>query len=79
VVQQPAPANLIPGGLFDETLLTKFAIDKFADYQPLNRQVEQAAAGAVDDLRESIDGSNGSPPDRCALGGLATAQQLVCG
>lgn len=47
VVQQPAPANVILGGLFDETLLTKFAIDKFADHQPLNRQVEQAARQGV--------------------------------
>jgi transposase len=47
VVQQPMPLSVIPSGLLDETLLAKFAIDKFADHQPLNRQVEQAARQGV--------------------------------
>jgi len=34
-----APAQLVPGGRYDSSIAIQVAVDKYADHQPLNRQV----------------------------------------
>ena len=41
VQQMPALPNAIPGGILDESILTEFAINKFADNIPLSRSIER--------------------------------------
>jgi transposase len=43
IFQQPVPPSVVPGGILDESVIAQVAVSKFADHQPLNRQVEQAA------------------------------------
>ena len=48
VQQMPAPANVIPGGLLDESVIADVAINKFADHLPLTRQIERFARVGVE-------------------------------
>ena len=41
VQQMPAPANVIPGGILEESVITDMAISKFADHMPLSRQIDR--------------------------------------
>ena len=41
VQQMPAPPNVIPGGILDESVITDMAISKFADHMPLSRQIDR--------------------------------------
>jgi transposase len=61
VVQAPAPAHLIEGGLPTEALIAHVLVGKFADYLPLYRHVWMAPASQgkhswmdVDRLRSCV-------------------------
>jgi transposase len=47
VVQMPAPARLIEGGLPTEALVAQVAVARFADHQPLYRQAQGMARQGV--------------------------------
>src|ERR1700744_1654437 len=47
VVQAPAPARLIEGGLPTEALVAQVAVARFADHQPLYRQAQGMARQGV--------------------------------
>lgn len=47
VVQQPAPARLIEGGLPTEALVTQVTVARYADPQPLYRQAQMMARQGV--------------------------------
>ena len=48
VQQMPAPANVIPGGILDESVIADVAVSKFADHLPLTRQIDRFARVGVD-------------------------------
>lgn len=48
VVQMPAPASAIPGGILDASVLAEVGISKFADHIPLSRQVDRFARAGVE-------------------------------
>jgi hypothetical protein len=47
VVQAPAPARLIEGGIPTEALVAQVAVGRFADHQPLYRQAQMIARQGV--------------------------------
>ncbi len=47
VVQHPAPARLIEGGLPTEALVSQIAVARYADHQPLYRQAQMMARQGV--------------------------------
>jgi transposase len=47
VVQHPAPARLIEGGLPTEALVSQVAVARYADHQPLYRQAQMMARQGV--------------------------------
>jgi transposase len=47
VVQEPAPARLIEGGIPTEALVAHIAVARFADHQPLYRQAQTMSRQGV--------------------------------
>jgi transposase len=47
VVQEPAPARLIEGGIPTEALVAHVAVARFADHQPLYRQAQMMSRQGV--------------------------------
>src|SRR6185437_8974404 len=47
IVQAPAPARLIEGGLPTERLVAQVLVDKYADHVPLYRQVQGLARHGI--------------------------------
>jgi transposase len=41
VQQMPVLPSIIPGGILDESVITEFAINKFADHIPLSRSIDR--------------------------------------
>ena len=56
VVQAPAPARLIPGGMPTEATVAHVLVSRYADHLPLYRQAEMMAAQGIDIDRSTLAG-----------------------
>jgi transposase len=54
VIQAPAPARLIPGGLPTEALVAQVVVSKYADHLPLYRQAQIMARQGVEIERSTL-------------------------
>jgi transposase len=66
VVQAPAPARLIEGGLPTDALVAQVLVAKYADHTPLYRQAQSFARQGVTLDRSTLAGWVGAPPSCCA-------------
>jgi transposase len=49
-----APDQLVPGGRYDSSIAINVAVDKFADHQPLNRQVATMKRSGLNVSRQAL-------------------------
>ena len=66
IIQAPAPARLIEGGLPTERLVADVVVSKYADHLPLYRQSQILARHGVRIERSTLAGGSARRPPSCS-------------
>jgi transposase len=84
IIQAPAPARLVEGGLSTEAFVADVVVSKYADHQPLYRQSQILARQGVKIERSTLAQWVGAasaelqPPHDHLLGQLKASPKLFC-